>query len=492
MATLGNTTSEKVKKIDIVQVVEHADVLSIPEGMSLEGAIAALKQKQVFDETVVAINAPIAGFVFEAAHAFYKAMEAKYGWVNGIPTPSFWGSRPPETLTVETGRGTSVQVPWGRFEVPGIEGFLQTSLEPKGRDGKEVYTFTISGQVKRKYEKAVNAIVEATRLLVNTASIYRGTAFRIRLKDDDGYNLEMPKPDFLELNAAIEDELVFPEQVGLDVATNLFTPIEKTSRVREAGIPLKRGVLLAGPYGVGKTMVGHVTALKAVRHGWTYIVCERSDELAEVLRLASMYRPAVVFCEDIDRVMSGERNVSVDHILNVIDGVESKSAELVIVLTTNDIDNITPALLRPGRLDAVIYIDAPDAEAAERLARQYARGLIPENEDISGAANHLAGRIPAIIRETVERAKLVAIGLTPDGEKLHITNEALLHAATRMDFQLQKLEPKVPDARSDVEKAAGILSDAIKTKNADVDETVAVAVTPMLRRGNGHREPVRA
>lgn len=186
--------------------------------------------------------------------------------------------------------------------------------------------------------------------------------------------------------------------------------------------------------------------------------------------------------------MTGARSVSVDHILNVIDGVESKSAELVIVLTTNDIDNITPALLRPGRLDAVIYIDAPDAEAAERLARQYSRGLIPADEDISEAAKHLAGRIPAVIRETVERAKLVAIGLTPEGEKLHITNAALLHAALRMDFQLQKLDPKAPDLRSESEKAASIIADAM-------DRTGIAPVVPLPAGKNNHgthREPVRA
>jgi transitional endoplasmic reticulum ATPase len=158
--------------------------------------------------------------------------------------------------------------------------------------------------------------------------------------------------------------------------------------------------------------------------------------------------------------MTGDRDNVIDHILNVIDGVESKSTEIMIVLTTNDIENITPALLRPGRLDAVIYIDKPDAKAAERLARQYGRGLISDDEDISEAAAALAGRIPAVIREAVERSKLAAIMMTPIGEPLRISNAALLHSATRMQIQLNLLEPKFSDTRSETVKSAEIVAAA--------------------------------
>jgi transitional endoplasmic reticulum ATPase len=68
--------------------------------------------------------------------------------------------------------------------------------------------------------------------------------------------------------------------------------------------------------------------------------------------------------------------------LNEIDGVESKGKELITILTSNHAENINQAMLRPGRLDAVLSIQAPDAFAAEKLIRLYARGLILERESL--------------------------------------------------------------------------------------------------------------
>lgn len=466
MATLGDTPQDKQKTVDVVNVVRHGDSLVIPENMSLERVDKVIHQKIEFDNTVVAISAIIPGFVPDAAYAFFQAMSRTYGWVNQVPTPGFFGPEPPATITIEIGRGKSVQVPFGRFELPYMDGYLESGVveDPKKRG---VGVFTIGGQIKRQYEPKVNELVELAKRIVREESIYRGQAFRLRLKDDRGRPMPFPTPSFLDLKPEIEKELVFSENTLFDVQVNLFTPIEQTEACRKHHIPLKRGVLLAGAYGVGKTMAAHATAVKCVRNGWTYIVAERADELAEVLRLAQeLGGPVVVFCEDIDRIMSGERSIDSDMILNIIDGVESKAAELMIVLTTNDIDNIQPALLRPGRLDAVIYVELPDAGAAEKLARQYGRNLIASTEDLSGASAHLAGNIPAVIREAVERSKMAAIfvnardGGNPVDDKLLVTNEALLRSAKGMEFQLQKLMPKPEDKRSETVKAAEMIANA--------------------------------
>jgi SpoVK/Ycf46/Vps4 family AAA+-type ATPase len=74
-------------------------------------------------------------------------------------------------------------------------------------------------------------------------------------------------------------------------------------------VPLKRGVLLEGPYGTGKTLTAFVTAKKCVENGWTFIMLDRVAALKEALTFARMYAPAVVFAEDIDRSVEGERTV---------------------------------------------------------------------------------------------------------------------------------------------------------------------------------------
>src|SRR5690606_20126549 len=132
----------------------------------------------------------------------------------------------------------------------------------------------------------------------------------------------------------------------------------------------------------------------AVQNGITYLYVPRADELKDAIEFAKLYQnPAsVVFCEDIDRVTKGERSVAMDDILNIIDGIDTKTANIMVVLTTNHMDNINPAMLRPGRLDAVIPVTPPDAKAVERLIRVYAKGAVRADEDLAHVGATLAGR----------------------------------------------------------------------------------------------------
>ena len=465
MTTLAEAGPAKKGIVDIVEVRRHGDAIVIPESLSLENADKAIHARMDFEKEVVAVHAPIkAPFPFEGAYALHEILTNRFGWANGVPTPGFFGKTPPAMLAVPVGPNQTVQVPWGRFSLPQVDGYIETGIET---DDLGVTRFVIGGQVKRMHEKVVNEIVEAVQDRVRHNSIYKGKAFRVRLYDDRGRRIEMPEPKFLDLSRRVEDELILPEDTDESVRTNIFTLIERTNEVTEIGIPLKRGILLAGPFGTGKTMIARVTAEKAVDHSWTYVEVERIHEFAEVARLVVAYGDqeagVVLFCEDIDRIMQGdERSEGIDMVLNVIDGVESKGSAMMVVLTTNDLDGITSAMLRPGRLDAVIPVNPPDGPAAVRLARQYGRGLIDENDPLTESEKLLAGNIPAVIREAVERSKLRALRLTPKGEKLIVTDEALSLAVKEMANHVQLLTPAEPDKRSETVKAAEILAEAAR------------------------------
>lgn len=463
--TLSETGGAKKGVRDVIDVVRHGDKIIIPEGLTLERVDAVIHAKIEFDnQTFVPVAEIEAPFVYEAAYAFHQVLTDTYGWANAVPTPGFFGPQPPSMLSVPTGYGTTVQVPWGRFKLPNLgDGFLQTGVTEKD-DGRLV--FQLTGQVKRVYEPVVNELIEKTKRQVREHSIYRNTGFRVKLFDQYGERLSMPEPEFLEQNTNVLAELVLPAQTRSLVETNIFTPIQQTERVVKHGIPLKRGILLAGQYGTGKTMVARATMEVALANGWTYVEAKDINELAEVVRLARQYgdnkHGVVLFCEDIDRVMRGDdRTTAIDEVLNVIDGVESKGSALMIVLTTNELEQITTALLRPGRLDAIIHVGPPDADAAIALARQYGRGLIDPADPLTKAGEWMAGKIPAIIREIVERSKLAAIRLTPEGENLVVSDEALAFAAREMEDHVRLLTPREPDTRSETVKAAGVIADAV-------------------------------
>jgi AAA family ATPase len=88
----------------------------------------------------------------------------------------------------------------------------------------------------------------------------------------------------------------------------------------------------------------------------------------------------------------------------------------MVVMTSNKAYEINQAMIRPGRIDAILHIGPPDAGAVQRLLRAYGRKLIRPDEDLTEAGDILSGRIPAVIREVVERSKLYAISRAPGAE----------------------------------------------------------------------------
>ena len=455
-----------------VGVVHRDDTKKIilPDGMGFKDAMEWLSRKEEEDQRKVTIHEYVDAYPLDGALALSKAMAEKYGWINLVPTPGFFGEEPPGMVGVRTGPRPEdvVQVPWGRFNIPGIAGYIQTGMAL--RNGRPV--FTIGGVVKRKHEKEISIIATLTREFVKKESIYRGKAIRVHFPDpDDVKNPDDFNPAFLDLSSVKPEELVFSDDTAQLIRTNLFTPIERTQQCRDHQIPLKRGVLLAGDYGVGKTLTAYVAARKCEENGWTFIYLDSVQDLGKAIYFAQQYAPAMIFAEDIDRVLSGnDRGEAVNEILNTIDGVDTKNSELIVALTTNHIDRINQAMLRPGRLDAVISVGPPDAEAAIKLVRQYGRGLVSETADLAQVGEELAGRIPAVIREVIERAKLGAVSRVDSSETLVIQPEDLLIAVTSMLKHLELLKPQADDKRSDIEKAAVVLADSLNPTNGQHKE----------------------
>lgn len=468
--SIAQTKAEQ--KVVVAKVERHGDKLIIPEKMKLQDAAQVIKRAMEAEEMVVTLSEVFNCFVYEGAYALKLALEEAYGWVDIQPTPSFFGDNPPELVGVTINeRGDVVQVPWGRFlcpVIPKADGFLQAGVEPENPKAIGMRKFKLYGQVKQKYKEEFQKLCELVRKHLREHSIYKGKAISIRFIDPvTELPIPMPVPKFIRLDHVSKDGLVFPEDVDAAVRTNLFTPIEQTDEVRRAGIPLKRGILLAGDYGVGKTLMAFVAAKLAVDKEHTFIYCESIEEFADVMKFAQLYaesgKIAIVFCEDIDKALQGERNITMDQVLNIMDGVDSKRHEIMTIFTTNDHKKIHQAAIRPGRLDAIIHVKRPDAAAAIRLVKLYAGDRLPVTEDLTKVGQVLEGHIPAVVRECVERSKLYAIGL---GVFDHLTSEAILASARTMQMQLELLEEKREVTPSDM---------AVFGKH--VGEQIATAIT---------------
>jgi transitional endoplasmic reticulum ATPase len=434
----------------VAEVRREGTAIAIPESMSYRSALQSIQRRMAYEEEMTEIEEIFDAFPWDGAQALQRAINEQFGWSQAewIPGGFFQPDQAPQLIAVEVAWQRTVHVPWGRFSLPNINGWIQTGMTKRNH----MLVFTLTAHVQRKHESDIKALADRTRELVRADSIYRGKAIKIRFVTDDE---DMPPlPTFLNVANATPDRLVFSQHVSDAVATNLYTPVTRLEDLRKHRVPFKRGVLLCGHYGTGKTEIANTTAHLAEEANISFIYVEDATQFAEAIQFAQQYAPAVVFCEDIDRVSEGKRTNELNRILNIIDGIESKSTDVLVVLTTNNVDGIHESMLRPGRMDAVIEIERPDGEAVKGLVRLYAGNLLAESEDLSDIAHTLAGQIPAVIREVVERGKLAAIRLTPADEPLRLTGAALAESARTMHHQIELLERTPPVPLSDIEKAA--------------------------------------
>lgn len=440
-----------------LELDRHGEKIILPDSptaMTIPDGIKALKRIHEAQETVYGINETVHCHFYDGIVAFARALKEKYGYSQAVPTPGMFGPTPPHFVHVKTGPGITdfVQVPYGSFQLPNIEGVLKTEFAMS----RGIPVLRISGKVKAKEKHIVMELVALTKKFSEEQSIYRSRSIILERDEKDGINFEEPLL-FFDPHSGMEVP-IFNEDTQHLIDVAIMAPIAKSADCRSMKIPLKRGILLEGPYGCGKTLTARQVARTANENGWTFILVTAATALRYALTFAKMYQPCVVFAEDIDRMVD-ERNEGANDLINEIDGVVGKNDEIITVLTTNFAERIDKAMLRPGRLDAVVSIRPPEAEAVKRLIRFYAGGRLDAKEDLSKPAAKLAGNIPATIREVVERSKLSMLHHGRD----KITAEDLIVSADGMQNHLALIE-KAKEGKREVP----VLEDIFQTMLAKI------------------------
>jgi transitional endoplasmic reticulum ATPase len=464
--------------VDVGEVLSRMSESAADTELTLETAAAALLVKSAEQEQVINLKEKIYGGVWDVALAVYKALQQVFGFV---ATAGFL----PQVYKIASGpHGETVDIPFAQFKAPGVEGSMAPNVDWADKAGP---TFFLSAAIKRKHSGKFEQIIKAAREILARESIYRAKALKVDFANGDKAGTGIVEPQFLDVSRADRSSLILSERVAAAVETSVFTPIEFAARCAELGIPKKRGVLLSGMYGTGKTLTAYVAAKLCTESGRTFVYVETADQLAQAVQFALQYSPALVFCEDIDRALAGQRTASVDEILNTVDGIDTKTADLMIILTTNNAAAINRAMVRPGRLDDVIEFAPPDAATVARLIRFYAGSLLEEDTYLELVAAELAGQIPAVIRECVERAKLSAVKLSRGAPgALAITGEALLDSAYTMGAQLRLLSAAEPGMGA--YEAVGRLVAAVAGRGAHDPDSLQVAFLEAPRRKGAQEE----
>lgn len=430
--------------------------IRLPRGLTYNGAISVLQRKEKEAAQMVIVQHKFDVYPLDGARALRKAIEEMYGIQE---MRSSWFSNP-AMLAVEVGYEKFEQVPWGDFTLPGVKGSfsMDSNFTPNPQ-------FIFQGEIQRAMTQAIQELADLVRFYLRTDSIYRGKAVRLKLDytrpgfDMRRFNPEVYQPRFIRLSDHHKGELIVGEPTGGELERYIFNRVENRELGERVGLPFRHGVLLEGNFGTGKSLTALEIALRAIENDISFFLLEDVQDLTAALKFVSMYTPAVLFGEDLDKLMSeedieGERpSPAVQQLSLALDGTDTKDHAILTVLTTNRAANIFPGLLRAGRMDTVIHYESPDAETAARFVAKFGGKLLHKSaltdEGKKLYSERMVGFAPAFIREAINKAKWSALYREKtDNLTGKITAEDLASAAAEMEAHIALASAKKPNEQS--------------------------------------------
>lgn len=409
---------------DDIQFVGDKIVLPSSYQGRVGDAVKYLRQYQEEQENHFAFARSFRYRPWDGAHAFSAALKRNFGTTGlGKATMTMFGPIPPALISIDTSFGKSEQVPWGEVSFPPLEA---TFTLGNTRDREFGSVFQLHVEAPKKYRKHIEAFFNLVEKELKENSIYKGKAIT-----------GGPEPVFQDVSKFDPNKVVFSEEVLDHLNANVWSLLEYTNQMRELKLPLKRAILLEGPHGTGKTLAGALTAQKAVANGWTYILCRPGvDDLAETLKTAQIYAPAVVWFEDIETVAQGGTSEHISKILDMLDGITSKGVEVLVGFTTNHVGEIQKGVLRPGRLDAVITVAGLDTAGFEKLTKSLIPAKLLGDIDYAEVGKAFEGFLPAFAAEAINRAIRYSIARNK-GRADIVTTHDLVNAASGLRPQLE-------------------------------------------------------
>ncbi|MDP4816803.1 MAG: ATP-dependent zinc metalloprotease FtsH [Pontimonas sp.] len=244
--------------------------------------------------------------------------------------------------------------------------------------------------------------------------------------------------------------VTFEDVAGADEAIEELHEIKEflkdSEKFQKVGARIPKGVLLYGPPGTGKTLLARAVAGEAnvpfySISGSDFVemfVGVGASRVRDLFTQAKENAPAIIFVDEIDAVgrhrgagMGGghdEREQTLNQLLVEMDGFDPKT-NVILIAATNRPDILDPALLRPGRFDRQIQVDAPDMKGRQKILEVHAKGKpMAKGVDLAVLARKTPGFTGADLANVLNEAAL----LTARENATKITNKLLDEAVDRV------------------------------------------------------------
>lgn len=242
-------------------------------------------------------------------------------------------------------------------------------------------------------------------------------------------------------------EITFADVAGEDEAVEELDEIREflvePAKFTQVGAKIPRGVLLYGPPGTGKTLLAKAVAGEAKVPFFTIsgsefmelyvgVGASRVRDLFEKARKAA---PAIIFVDEIDAIGrhrgsgigggNDEREQTLNQMLVELDGFDART-NVIMIAATNRPDILDPALLRPGRFDRQIAVEAPDIRGRAAILEVHAKGKpMTPDVDLRAIAKRTPGFTGADLANVLNEAALLTARSNADLIDMRAIDEAI-------------------------------------------------------------------
>ena len=267
----------------------------------------------------------------------------------------------------------------------------------------------VSLEILAAGREAATATRDEIDRLMRVHDVFRGQVLSFTASEHHGNELVtfLPRPQIAA------SDVVLPDGLLETIERHIIAVADWSRELLSAGQHLKRGLLLHGPPGTGKT---HTVRYLTGRLAGTTIILLTGGSIRFIDQAAALARrlqPSMVVLEDVDLVavdrdFTPDGNPLLFSLLEAMDGIGA-DADVTFVLTTNRADILETALAdRPGRVDLAVEIPRPDLHCRERLLQVYARDLSVD-ADFARVAGDTDGITASFIKEMIRRTVLVSL-----------------------------------------------------------------------------------